>query len=222
MKLITLLSGGMDSATLLYKLRGEGHELHALSFDYGQRHFVEIEYAGQIASSINVPWNIASIGSLAPFLRGSSQTDPAIEVPEGHYTHESMKVTVVPNRNMIMAAVATALAVNKSFDGIAMAMHAGDHAIYPDCRPAFANALGQLLTTVHFTPLAFVAPFINMSKADIVTLGSALGVPYEYTWSCYKGLGVHCGKCGTCVERREAFEVAGVPDPTEYSDAAAA
>lgn len=127
-----------------------------------------------------------------------------------------MKLTVVPNRNMILLALAGAWAVSTKSEAIAYAAHAGDHAIYPDCRPEFAEAMQGALLLCDWHPVRIARPFLAMSKADLVKLGAELGVPFALTWSCYKGGDKHCGKCGTCVERREAFELAGVPDPTKY------
>ena len=127
-----------------------------------------------------------------------------------------MKSTVVPNRNMIMLSLAAARAIAVGADGVAYAAHSGDHAIYPDCRPEFADAVAAALRICHYTPIELERPFVDMTKADIVRLGAELGVDFSKTWSCYKGGEKHCGKCGTCVERREAFRLAGVPDPTEY------
>lgn len=208
----------MDSAAMLFQLKDFQHEVRALSFDYGQRHLVELSHAAHLADQARIPWEVANLSAIQPLLGGSSQTDPSVAVPEGHYEDESMKVTVVPNRNMLMASVAAARAISLGYDGIAMAMHAGDHAIYPDCRPAFAQRLSNVLAVAHYTPVSLVTPFIRLSKADIVRIGHGLRVPWHLTWSCYKGEAKHCGKCGTCVERREAFELAGIDDPTEYAD----
>jgi 7-cyano-7-deazaguanine synthase len=221
-KIITLLSGGLDSSTLLYELKHYGHRLHALSFDYGQRHLRELKSAQDVARTAGISWEIANLSGIVPLLGGSSQTDFTVDVPEGHYTDESMKVTVVPNRNMIMASVAVARAISLGFDAIALAVHAGDHAIYPDCRPEFVGALVRILQHCHSEPIGVYAPYSqHTTKEEIVRLGHTHNVPFKLTWSCYKGGDKHCGKCGTCVERREAFQLAHVTDPTEYEDATA-
>ena len=137
-------------------------------------------------------------------------------MPEGSYNEAGMKATVVPNRNMIMIAVAAARAISLGCDSVAYAAHGGDHAIYPDCRPDFVKALAEVLKICDYSPIRLEAPFLNFSKADIVLEGARLGVDFSKTWSCYKGGDIHCGKCGTCVERRQAFASAGVCDPTEY------
>ena len=146
----------------------------------------------------------------------SSLTDAETEVPEGGYREENMKSTVVPNRNMIMISVAAARAIAIGAGSVAYAAHSGDHAIYPDCRPEFADALAGALRLCHYFPIGLERPFVGMTKADIVRLGADLGVDFSKTWSCYKGGERHCGKCGTCAERKEAFRLAGIPDPTEY------
>lgn len=224
-KAVAIISGGLDSSVLAYLLRKEGYNLHLLSFDYGQRHRRELESAKSIASNFVAPWmarsathHIVDIKSAGKLLAGSSLTDPDIAVPDGHYAAESMKKTVVPNRNAIMLAIAYGMAVGWEANIVATAVHAGDHYIYPDCRPPFLSALEHAfqLGNEGFGKPAIYAPFISLSKADIVKIGVDLDVPFADTWSCYKGGATHCGTCGTCVERKEAFTLAGVPDPTEY------
>jgi 7-cyano-7-deazaguanine synthase len=200
MKAIAIVSGGMDSVTLAYMLKSQGYDLHMLSFDYGQKHNKELHFASLCARRLNAKHDVISLSSITPFLSSSSLTNDEVAVPEGHYTADNMKSTVVPNRNAIMLTVAYAVAVHSMADIVAFGVHSGDHAIYPDCR----------------TELHLYAPFVGIGKHDIAALGAKLGVPYVETWSCYKGGEIHCGKCGTCVERKEAFELAGVLDPTEY------
>ncbi|MCB1120019.1 MAG: 7-cyano-7-deazaguanine synthase, partial [Verrucomicrobiae bacterium] len=141
-------------------------------------------------------------------------------VPHGHYEEENMKSTVVPNRNMILLSVATGWAVSLKADCVSYAAHAGDHAIYPDCREEFADALDKTMRLADWQEIYLNRPFVSWTKADIVRRGAELNVPFEKTWSCYEGGDQHCGRCGTCIERREAFHLAGVADPTEYSEAA--
>lgn len=221
MKTIAIVSGGMDSVTLAHLIakRSQG-ALHVVSFDYGQRHKKELEYAGFCASYLNAQHSVVDLRDVTRLLKGSALTDGAVGVPEGHYTDASMKSTVVPNRNAIMLSIAYAVAVAERASIVATAVHAGDHPIYPDCRPAFIKSfesMEKIATEGHADPnLCLYAPFVMQSKADIVRLGTELHVPYELTWSCYNGRDKHCGKCGTCVERKEAFQLAGVPDPTEY------
>ena len=214
MKKVLIYSGGMDSTVLMYELKAQGHEVHALGIDYGQRHGKELGCAAGICNRLRVPFRIADLSGLRPLLAGSSQTDDSIPVPEGHYAAESMKATVVPNRNMIMLAMAAGYAMSIGAERVAYAAHAGDHAIYPDCRPEFADALDHAIGLADWRKVALERPFVHLAKAEIAALGYALNVPFGDTWSCYKGGSYHCGKCGTCVERREAL---GVQDPTKYS-----
>ena len=217
MKSIVVHSGGMDSSVLLYQLVQKGDEVKTISIDYGQRHKKEIIQAKKMADSLGIEHQIADLTSITHLLSGSALTSPEIDVPEGHYAEENMKATVVPNRNMILLSVATGWAVSKKFDRVAYAAHSGDHAIYPDCRTEFADVLGQAIEMADWQKVSLYRPFVDKSKADIAKLGHELGVPFEMTWSCYKGKELHCGKCGTCVERREAFHLAGVEDPTIYA-----
>ena len=221
MKLVAVVSGGLDSAVLAHHLRREGWALRLLSFDYGQRHAVELDHARSLAAAMGAPHDVVDLRPAGALLSGSALTDPDVEVPDGHYTDDSMKATVVANRNAIFAMVAVGVAVADGAAGVGLGIHAGDHPLYPDCRPPFVAAAEHLARVANegFVPTDFavLAPFLAWSKADIVRRGAELDVPFAAPWSCYKGGAVHCGTCGTCVERREAFELAGVPDPTEYS-----
>lgn len=178
-------------------------ETSAPSMTFDQRSDLMARYRSQSSETVGF-W-----GGAAPF-------NESIAVPEGHYEDESMKSTVVPNRNMILLSIATAGSIASGLEGVAYAAHAGDHAIYPDCRPAFADAMNEAIKLCDYTSQRLVRPFVSLTKADIVKAGAALGVPFERTWSCYNGGATHCGKCGTCVERIEAFKLAGVSDPTDY------
>lgn len=218
MKVVHLFSGGLDSSVALYDLVSKDYEVAALGVHYGQRHQKEVEHAKRICESIGVQYLMADLSALSQVLTGNSQTDAAIDVPEGHYTDENMKLTVVPNRNMIMLSVAIGWAVSMKFDAVCYAAHTGDHTIYPDCRPEFADAVDKCAQLCDWHPVKVLRPFIHFNKTKIVELGSKLDVPFEKTWSCYKGRDEHCGKCGTCVERKEAFQNAGVKDPTKYED----
>jgi 7-cyano-7-deazaguanine synthase len=219
---VTTLSGGLDSVTLAYALAAEGSDLIALSFDYGQRHVKEIEFAARCADRLGADHHIVDLRSVGALLTGSALTDPGVEVPEGHYTDASMSATVVPNRNAIMMSVGVGVAVARDADAVATAVHAGDHPVYPDCRPGFIDAAEHLARVANegFIEAGFqvVAPFLHVTKDEIVRRGAALGVQFGETWSCYLGGERHCGRCGTCVERREAFELAGVVDPTAYAE----
>jgi 7-cyano-7-deazaguanine synthase len=220
MHAVVIVSGGMDSVTLAFLLAQEGYELTVLCFDYGQRHKQELVCAQSNAKRLGAITHLVDLATVGGLLAGSALTDDAVAVPEGHYTDESMRATVVPNRNAIFLSIATGVAVAQGAEAVAFGAHAGDHPIYPDCRPSFVEAFTTmaLLANEGFVADRFrvLAPFINKTKAEIVRIGVRLGVPYEDTWSCYQGGELHCGRCGTCVERKEAFVIAGVPDPTVY------
>jgi 7-cyano-7-deazaguanine synthase len=218
MKALVLFSGGLDSTVLASQLKAEGAETRLLSIDYGQRHARELKRAEQIAQALELPDQVLRLPDLGPFLGGSSLTDAKVELPEGHYAEESMKATVVPNRNMILLALAGGHALSIGFDTIAYAAHAGDHTIYPDCRPEFADAMETALGLADWEKLSLHRPFVHLSKTDLVKKGAELDAPLHLTWSCYAGREIHCGKCGTCVERKEAFALAKIPDPTEYEN----
>lgn len=218
MKALVLFSGGLDSTVLAAQLLADGAETRLLSIDYGQRHAKELQQAEKIADALGLPHRILRLPDLGPLLGGSSLTDDQVELPEGHYAEESMKATVVPNRNMILLALAGGHALSIGFDTIAYAAHAGDHTIYPDCRPEFADAMENALGLADWQNLNLHRPFVNFSKEELVRKGNELGAPLELTWSCYAGREKHCGKCGTCVERKEAFALAKLEDPTEYED----
>lgn len=220
---VTLLSGGMDSTTLLALVRSEGYEVSCLSVHYGQRHKKELEYAMATTRKLGIEHRMLDLGEVLSIVGGSSLTS-ALPVPEGHYTAANMAATVVPNRNAILLSLAYAYAITKDAKLVGVAVHAGDHAIYPDCRPEFINAFEQMemqaidreiygMSAPHL-----YAPFLKMSKAEIVSKGEELGVPWADTWSCYQGQELHCGRCGTCVERIEAFRLAHVVDLTQYAD----
>lgn len=217
MKTVAIFSGGLDSTVLIDQLRQAGDEVLALSIDYGQRHRKELEFARRTAERLGIEWRLADLRAITPLLAGSSLTSADVPVPHGHYAEASMKATVVPNRNMIMLAVAAGWALSRQCQRVAYGAHAGDHTIYPDCRPAFVEAMRHSFALADWQPVELHCPFMNLSKADIVRVGARLSVDFAATWSCYEGGDIHCGQCGTCVERREAFAVAGVIDPTTYS-----
>lgn len=216
MKAVVLFSGGLDSTVLAKKLVSDGAEVRLLSINYGQRHEKELEHAEKLAEIMTLPQKSMLFPDLGVLLGGNSLTDKSIQLPQGHYAEESMKSTVVPNRNMILLSLAGGHALSIDFDTVAYAAHAGDHTIYPDCRPEFANAMERALGLADWTKLSLHRPFVNLTKADLVEIGLQVKAPMEYTWSCYAGREKHCGKCGTCVERKEAFALAKATDPTEY------
>ena len=215
MKKVLIYSGGLDSTVLLYKLIADGNKVECLGVDYHQRHKRELFSAAKICDNLGVNFYKIEL-PIDHILGQNSLTSPFTAVPDGHYEEEKMKVTVVPNRNMIMLSMGIALAITKNAEAVCYAAHSGDHAIYPDCRDEFATAMDSVARLSHFNPIRIDRPFIGMTKTDIVKLGHSLGVDFASTWSCYKGGTKHCGTCGTCVERKEAFVLAEVLDPTEY------
>jgi 7-cyano-7-deazaguanine synthase len=222
-KAVVLLSGGLDSTVLMYSLLFEDFEVVALSVRYGQKHERELVAARVSASTAKVPLvHVDAAASLFPVFEHATSSQvgtQGIAVPHGHYADESMKLTVVPNRNMLLLSIAGALAASIGARTVAYAAHAGDHPIYPDCRPEFMAAASDALRLG--SQIDLYAPFANISKTDIVRRGSKLRIPFDLTYSCYEGRPTHCGLCGTCFERREAFREAGVPDPTPYEAQAA-
>ncbi len=211
-KCVAIYSGGMDSLTLIHYLLHQRLDVHALSFDYGQRHAKELNYARKVAYELCIPHFVVDLKSICPLLSGSALTSPGIDVPEGHYEEESMKATVVPNRNMIMLSVAIGYGVSIQAPVVYFGAHAGDHAIYPDCRAEFVDAMNMVSDIANYQPVAVKAPFIEMDKGDIAIIGKELGVDYSRAWTCYKGLDKPCGKCGACQERAEAMAKAGIEE----------
>lgn len=218
MKSVVILSGGMDSTVALHATYKETKDIAAISIHYGQRHSRELDMAAAQCKLLGIPHKIVDLSSLRDVLTGSSQTDASVAVPHGHYAEENMKKTVVPNRNMILLAVAAAYGISLKADDIVYGAHAGDHAIYPDCREEFASAVNTALLLADWHQIRLSRPFIAITKADIVRLGTMLGVDFKLTHTCYEGEETACGKCGTCVERLEAFSLAGVEDPLDYRD----
>jgi 7-cyano-7-deazaguanine synthase len=215
LKAVLILSGGMDSTTLLYDLMQEGYDVHAITFDYNQKHNNEIACATKICHTLHVPHtiiNLAVLNELAP----SCLTRENWDVPEGNYAEESMKQTVVPNRNMVFLSLAASYALGIDAGNLFYAAHAGDHTIYPDCRPAFVSAMATAFHLCDWNDLILRAPYLYWTKTDIVKRGLILGVDYSMTWTCYKGGKRSCGKCGSCDERLAAFREAGATDPLEY------
>lgn len=211
---VIILSGGMDSVTLLH-YRKDRIAL-AVSFDYGSNHNArEIECAREQCRMLGIDHLVIPLSFMGEYFK-SSLLSGADDIPEGHYADSNMKSTVVPFRNGIMLAVACGLAESRGLKHVMMANHGGDHAIYPDCRPGFVRAMGAAMREGTYEGVTLDADFTNITKADIARLGARLGVDYSKTYSCYKGGEKHCGKCGTCVERREAFSEAGIDDPTIY------
>ena len=217
MKVVVLLSGGMDSVTALHATLRNHSVVAALSFDYGAKHHAkELPMAAWHCAQAGIPHRIASLDFVArEFHSDLLQSGGAI--PDGHYEEESMKKTVVPFRNGIMLAIAAGFAESHEAGGIVIAAHSGDHAIYPDCREEFLEPMARAIAEGTYARIELLRPFVSTDKAGLVRIGTALGVDFAHTWSCYKGEELHCGSCGTCVERREAFLLAGVNDPTLYA-----
>lgn len=218
---VVVLSGGMDSTVLAYLAVGLYETVDLVSIDYGQRHRTELQFASRTAAALGCRHDIIDL-PIGALLSGSALTDDTVEVPHGHYAADNMATTVVPNRNALLISLAYAVAVARKADAVLVGVHAGDHFVYPDCRPEFIMQMNDALRTGNegYADVRLEAPFVHRLKTDICRLGGHLGVDWTATWSCYEGGDVHCGRCGTCVERREAFHDAGVEDPTSYEDVA--
>ncbi len=211
-----IVSGGMDSITLLYEQR-ERIAL-GISFDYGSNHNArEIPFAELHCKRLGIKHITVKLDFMHQYFK-SSLLDGADAIPEGHYADDNMKSTVVPFRNGIMLSIAAGIAESQGLSNVFMANHGGDHTIYPDCRPEFVSAINEATRLGTYANVTVSAPYTNITKGDIARRGAALGIDYSETWSCYKGEDKHCGKCGTCVERREALAEAGVEDTTEYEE----
>ena len=213
---LIVVSGGMDSITLLYDMKDR--IAMGVSFDYGSNHNArEIPYAEMHCKRLGIKHITIKLDFMHQYFK-SSLLEGADAIPEGHYDDENMKSTVVPFRNGIMLAIATGLAESNGLRNVMLANHAGDHAIYPDCRPEFVEAMGRATEAGTYDGIRVLAPYTNITKTDIARRGKELGIDYTETWSCYKGGQKHCGKCGTCTERREALAEAGIEDHTEYEE----
>lgn len=216
MKAIVALSGGMDSATVLAWLLEKGYEVHAVLFSYGSKHnSYELAGARKIADSYDVPYNFFDLGNVFSEFN-SNLLKAGGKIPEGHYTDESMKSTVVPGRNIIFTSILAGLAESIGASHIALGIHQGDHAIYPDCRIEFYHAMRHAVYIGTGDTVSFIAPFIDTDKEDILKWGVEHHVPYHLTRTCYKDQQLSCGKCGSCVERLEAFNKIGKEDPVKY------
>lgn len=209
-----IVSGGMDSITMLYEYKDS--IALGISFDYGSNHNAkEIPLAEMHCKRLGIEHITINLEFMGKYFK-SSLLEGAEAIPEGHYADENMKSTVVPFRNGIMLAIATGLAESRNLTKVLMANHGGDHAIYPDCRPEFVEAIDKAAAAGTYVGVRIVTPYTSITKSDIARRGKALGIDYSETWSCYKGGEVHCGKCGTCVERIEALRDAGIEDTTVY------
>lgn len=211
---VIIVSGGMDSITLLYDHKDE--IALGISFDYGSNHNArEIPFAKMHCERLGIKHITINLDFMHQYFK-SSLLDGAEAIPEGHYADDNMKSTVVPFRNGIMLSIAIGIAESNNLDQVFIANHGGDHTIYPDCRPEFINAIDAAATAGTYNNVKVVAPYTKITKSDIARIGKKLGIDYTETWGCYKGSEVHCGKCGTCVERKEALAEAGIEDKTIY------
>ncbi len=216
MKVVVLLSGGMDSVTALYDAHAKHQVTSALSFNYGSKHNArELPYAKLHADRLGIEQITVPLDFIGEYFQ-SNLLRSGGAIPKGHYEEANMKQTVVPFRNGIMLSVAAGFAESRGVEGLVIAAHSGDHAIYPDCREGFMQSMAKAIRLGTYEAIDLLRPFITMNKAEVTALGCKYGIDYAETWSCYEGGELHCGECGTCVERREAFEVAGIPDPTRY------
>lgn len=213
---IIIVSGGMDSVTLLYDYKDR--IALGISFDYGSNHNAkEIPFAKLHCERLGIKHITIPLDFMHQYFK-SSLLEGADAIPEGHYQDENMKSTVVPFRNGIMLAIAAGMAESYGLSHVMIANHGGDHAIYPDCRPEFISAMSNATEAGSYNGVTVLAPYTNITKGDIARRGKKLGIDYNETWSCYKGGEKHCGKCGTCVERKEALHYAGIEDTTEYEE----
>lgn len=215
---VIIVSGGMDSITMLYEFKDQ--IALGVSFNYGSNHNNrEIPFAEMHCKRLGIPHITIDLGFMPQYFK-SSLLEGADAIPEGNYDEENMKSTVVPFRNGIMLSIAIGIAESNHLKHVLMANHGGDHTIYPDCRPAFVDAMSAAAQAGTFEDVTIEAPYTNITKADIARHGKQLGIDYSETWSCYKGGAVHCGQCGTCRERQEALREAGIVDTTEYENPA--
>lgn len=216
-KIIAVVSGGIDSVVMAHHLAERGHRLHVLSIDYGQRHDKELAFARAAAERLGFPYEQADLSAVKSVFRGSSLTDRAVDVPRvGSPT--TGNPNIVPNRNALLLSVAFALSVVEDADAVAFGVMADD--VGPsDTSPEFlARFLAMERVATARPDLDLLAPLIELRKTGVVSLGEELGVPWEQTWTCFRGEELHCGVCAACVERRGAFEELGVKDPTEYRE----
>lgn len=213
---VIIVSGGMDSITLLHDYKDR--IALGISFDYGSNHNAkEIPFAELHCKRLGIKHITIPLEFMHKYFK-SSLLEGADAIPEGHYEDENMKSTVVPFRNGIMLAIAAGIAESNGLDHVMIANHGGDHAIYPDCRPEFISAMSSATSAGSYNGVTVIAPYTSITKGDIARRGKELCIDYTETWSCYKGGDKHCGKCGTCVERKEALRDAGIEDFTEYEE----
>lgn len=218
---VVVYSGGMDSYTVLHRVLRETPNVHALSFHYGQRHSRELDVARDVCSRLGIEHQVVDITAIHGLIDNSALTDASRAMPDGDYAEDNLTATVVPNRNMILLSLAIAKAVNVGASRVAYGAHGGDHVLYPDCRPAFVEAMNDVAAIANFSPVEIHAPYLRSSKSEILADGLAMGLDYGETWTCYEGRELACGRCGSCRERLAAFAAHGVTDPLAYADTSA-
>ncbi len=211
---VIILSGGLDSTTLLYE--EQQRIALAITFNYGANHNArETACARRHCAHLGIEHMVIDLAFIGQHFR-SALTSGADAIPDGQYDDQNMHSTVVPFRNGIMLSVACGMAESRGLKRVLIANHGGDHAIYPDCRPQFVAAMDAAMRAGTYDGVTLAAPYTDISKADIIRRGAKLGINYADTYSCYRGAEQHCGTCGTCTERRQAFAEAGITDPTTY------
>ncbi len=216
-RVVIIASGGMDSTTLLYDILDQGYEVYVLSINYHQKHSQELDFIRKTCKKLKIPHKIINLSKMGKeLLYASALTSHKINIPEERYKEKNMKLTVVPNRNMILLSLAAGYAISLGAKKVFYGAHAGDHALYPDCRPEFVQAMRKVISLADWKPVTLEAPYLNLSKSDIISQGNKLGVDYSLTWSCYQGRIKACGKCGSCRERLKAFKKIGMKDPIKY------
>lgn len=217
---IVILSGGLDSTVLLNVLKHRNTEmsLYGLSFNYDQKHKKELTYAKEWGLKLCNEWRLVDLNFMKDFSKNSALSNEEVPIPEDNYNHINQKLTVIPNRNMIMLSIAVAWAESLGVRSVYYGAHKNDRVIYPDCRSEFVEAISKASVLGTYTKVAIYAPFVNTLKSDIVNYGARLDIDFKKTWSCYNGRKKHCGRCGTCQERKEAFINSKIEDPTEYED----
>ncbi|MEA3250766.1 MAG: 7-cyano-7-deazaguanine synthase QueC [Pseudomonadota bacterium] len=218
-KAVVIYSGGMDSYTVLHRALRQGYFVHALSFDYGQRHAKELAIARRVCQRLNIAHQVIDIRAIHSLIDNSALTDATRPLPAGNYDADSVAATVVPNRNMILLSLAIAHAVNIDADACFYGAHGGDHVLYPDCRPEFVERMNAASAVANFNAVRIEAPYLHASKGDILADGLRMGLDYAQTWTCYQGGELACGECGSCRERLAAFAELGLADPLAYRTA---
>ncbi|GGX77900.1 7-cyano-7-deazaguanine synthase [Litchfieldella qijiaojingensis] len=215
---VVIYSGGMDSFTVLHRALREGYDIHALSFDYGQRHARELEVAARVCQRLGIAHQIVDLRAIHGLIDNSALTDPTRELPSGDYDSDNLTATVVPNRNMILLSLAIAQAVNLGASKVFYGAHGGDHVLYPDCRPLFVERMNEVAAIANFEAVEICVPYLHSSKREILAEGLAMGLDYADTWTCYRGEALACGQCGSCRERLAAFAAHGIEDPLAYQE----